>query len=338
MKYLVTGAAGFIGFSLSKQLLLNGNEVFGIDSVDNYYDINLKKARILQLKKFKKKFEFKKLDISNKISLYKIFRSQKFDRVINLAAQAGVRYSIINPESYLKNNIIGFFNIIENCKKFRIKHLLFASTSSVYGLQTKNPFKVEDSCNHPIQFYAATKKSNEMMAHSYSHLYNLPMTGLRFFTVYGPWGRPDMALHRFTKNILEKKEVEIFNYGKHIRDFTYIDDIVDNIVAISKKIPKKNLKFNSKKPQNHQSSAPFRILNIGNSKPEKLMDFVKEIEKNLGLKAKIKFKKLQKGDIEATTSDMKHTYKLTKIKKKTSIKVGVKKFIDWFLEYYSHDK
>ena len=338
MKYLVTGAVGFIGFSLSKQLLLNGNEVFGIDSVDNYYDINLKKARILQLKKFKKKFEIKKLDISNKISLYKIFRSQKFDRVINLAAQAGVRYSIINPESYLKNNIIGFFNIIENCKKFRIKHLLFASTSSVYGLQTKNPFKVEDSCNHPIQFYAATKKSNEIMAHSYSHLYNLPMTGLRFFTVYGPWGRPDMALHRFTKNILEKKEVEIFNYGKHIRDFTYIDDIVDNIVAISKKIPKKNFKFNSKKPQNHQSSAPFRILNIGNSKPEKLMDFVKEIEKNLGLKAKIKFKKLQKGDIEATTSDMKHTYKLTKIKKKTSIKVGVKKFIDWFLEYYSHDK
>ena len=172
----------------------------------NYYDINLKKARILQLKKFKKKFEFKKLDISNKISLYKIFRSQKFDRVINLAAQAGVRYSIINPESYLKNNIIGFFNIIENCKKFRIKHLLFASTSSVYGLQTKNPFKVEDSCNHPIQFYAATKKSNEIMAHSYSHLYNLPMTGLRFFTVYGPWGRPDMALHKFTKNILEKKK------------------------------------------------------------------------------------------------------------------------------------
>ena len=338
MKYLVTGAAGFIGFSLSKQLLLNGNEVFGIDSVDNYYDINLKKARIFQLKKFKKKFKFKKLDISNKISLYKIFRSQKFDRVINLAAQAGVRYSIINPESYLKNNIIGFFNIIENCKKFRIKHLLFASTSSVYGLQTKNPFKVEDSCNHPIQFYAATKKSNEMMAHSYSHLYNLPMTGLRFFTVYGPWGRPDMALHKFTKNILEKKEVQIFNYGKHIRDFTYIDDIVDNIIAISKKIPKKNLKFNSKKPQNHQSSAPFRILNIGNSKPEKLMDFVNEIEKNLGLKAKIRFKKLQKGDIEATTSDMKHTYKLTGIKKKTSIKVGVKKFIDWFLEYYGHDK
>lgn len=335
-KFLVTGAAGFIGFHTSLRLMKLGYKVIGVDNFNDYYDVNLKKDRIKFLKKNinKKNFEFIKSDLSNSRKTSFLFRKFKFDFVVHLAAQAGVRYSIQRPEVYLKNNIIAFFNIIENCKKFRIKHLLFASTSSVYGLQKKNPFKVQDSCNHPIQFYAATKKSNEMMAHSYSHLYNLPMTGLRFFTVYGPWGRPDMALHIFTKKILQNKKIPVFNFGNHTRDFTYIDNIVDNIVALSNKIPKSNLKFNAKNLKNHLSSAPFRILNIGNTKPEKLTNFIKEIEKNLGKKAKIKYFKLQKGDIEKTVSDMTETRKITKLQKSTSIKKGIKEFVKWYLFYY----
>ncbi|MDC0563056.1 NAD-dependent epimerase/dehydratase family protein, partial [Candidatus Pelagibacter ubique] len=301
MNYLVTGSAGFIGFHTSLELLRQGHSVIGVDNLNDYYDVNLKKDRIKFLNQNnKKKFTFYKIDLSNKLKTQLIFKKNKIDKVIHLAAQAGVRYSILKPEMYLKNNIIVFFNILENCRNYKIKHLLFASTSSVYGLQTKNPFKVEDACNHPIQFYAATKKSNEMMAHSYSHLYNIPMTGLRFFTVYGPWGRPDMALNIFTKKILKGQKINVFNYGNHVRDFTYVDNIVENIISLSKKNPKKNKDFNSKNPKNHLSSAPFRILNIGNTKPEKLMDFVKEIEINLRKKAKINFMKLQKGDIEKT--------------------------------------
>ena len=335
MKYLVTGAAGFIGFHTSLNLLKQGHVVVGIDNLNNYYDVNLKKNRIKFLNQNNKKnFKFHKIDISNVKKTQLIFKKYKFDKVIHLAAQAGVRYSILKPEIYLKNNIIAFFNILENCRNFKIKHLLFASTSSVYGLQTKNPFKVEDACNHPIQFYAATKKSNEVMAHSYSHLYKIPMTGLRFFTVYGPWGRPDMALNIFTKNIISGKKINVFNYGKHVRDFTYVDNIVENIIKLSKNKPKKNRLFNSKKPKNHISSAPFRILNIGNTKPEKLMDFINEIEKNLGKKAKINFMKLQRGDIEKTVSDMTHTRKITRINKTTSIQFGIKNFIRWYLGYY----
>ena len=335
MRYLVTGAAGFIGFHTSLKLINSGHGVVGVDNLNNYYSVKLKKDRVNFLKKIrKKKFTFIKIDLSKKKNVKQLFKRFKFDQVIHLAAQAGVRYSILRPEMYLKNNIIAFFNILENCKIYKIKHLVFASTSSVYGLLTKDPFKVEASCNHPIQFYAATKKSNEVMAHSYSHLYNLPMTGLRFFTVYGPWGRPDMALNIFTKRILSGKPIEVFNYGNHVRDFTYIDCIVENIIKLSNKIPKKNKNFNSNYPKNYGSSAPFRILNIGNGKPEKLMSFIKEIEINLKKKAKINFLKLQKGDIEKTVSDMKHTTKITKIKKKISIKQGVRKFINWYLDYY----
>ena len=336
MNYLVTGSAGFIGFHTSLELLRQGHRVIGVDNLNDYYDINLKKNRTKFLKKSKnkKKFSFYKIDLSDKKKTQNLFKKNKIDKVINLAAQAGVRYSILKPEMYLKNNIIAFFNILENCRNFKIKHLLFASTSSVYGLQTKNPFKVEDACNHPIQFYAATKKSNEMMAHSYSHLYNIPTTGLRFFTVYGPWGRPDMALNIFTKKILKGQKINVFNYGNHVRDFTYVDNIVENIISLSKKNPKKNKNFNSKNPKNFSSSAPFRILNIGNTKPEKLMDFIKEIEINLGKKAKINFMRLQKGDIEKTVSDMSQTKKITKLKKTTSIQVGIKKFIDWYMNYY----
>ena len=335
MRYLVTGAAGFIGFHTSLKLINSGHDVVGVDNLNNYYSVKLKKDRVNFLKKIrKKKFTFIKIDLSKKKNVKQLFKRFKFDQVIHLAAQAGVRYSILRPEMYLKNNIIAFFNILENCKIYKIKHLVFASTSSVYGLLTKDPFKVEASCNHPIQFYAATKKSNEVMAHSYSHLYNLPMTGLRFFTVYGPWGRPDMALNIFTKRILSGKPIEVFNYGNHVRDFTYIDCIVENIIKLSNKIPKKNKNFNSNYPKNYGSSAPFRILNIGNGKPEKLMSFIKEIEINLKKKAKINFLKLQKGDIEKTVSDMKHTTKITKIKKKISIKQGVRKFINWYLDYY----
>lgn len=336
-KYLVTGAAGFIGFHTSLKLMKLGHKVIGVDNYNDYYDVNLKRNRIkfLKEKSNKKNFEFFKLDLSNPIKTNLLFKKNKFDYIVHLAAQAGVRYSIQKPEVYLKNNIIAFFNIIENCRKYRIKHFLFASTSSVYGLQKRNPFRVQDSCNHPIQFYAATKKSNEMMAHSYSHLYNIPMTGLRFFTVYGPWGRPDMALHIFTKKILEGKKIPVFNYGNHTRDFTYIDNIVENIIILSKKIPKLNKNFNFNKPKNQLSSAPFRILNIGNTKPEKLKDFIREIENNLGKKAKIKYYKLQKGDIEKTVSDMTETRKITKLKKTTSIKKGIKEFINWYLLYYS---
>ncbi len=334
-KYLVTGAAGFIGFHVSLKLTKLGHKVIGVDNYNDYYDVNLKRDRIKFLKKqSNKNFKFFKLDLSNSVKTNLLFKKNKFDYIIHLAAQAGVRYSLQKPEIYLKNNLIAFFNIIENCRIFKIKHLLFASTSSVYGLQKKNPFRVQDSCNHPIQFYAATKKSNEMMAHSYSHLYNIPMTGLRFFTVYGPWGRPDMALHIFTKKILQNKKIPVFNYGNHTRDFTYIDNIVDNIIILIKKIPKKNKNFDCYKPKNNLSTAPFRILNIGNTKPEKLKNFIKEIEYNLGKKAKIKYFKLQKGDIEKTISDMTETRKITKLKRIISIKKGIKEFINWYLLYY----
>ena len=334
-KYLVTGAAGFIGFHVSLKLMKLGHKVIGVDNYNDYYDVKLKRDRVKFLKKqSNRNFKFFKLDISNSVRTNLLFKKNKFDYIVHLAAQAGVRYSLQKPEIYVKNNLIAFFNIIENCRSFKIKHLLFASTSSVYGLQKKNPFRVQDSCNHPIQFYAATKKSNEMMAHSYSHLYNIPMTGLRFFTVYGPWGRPDMALNIFTKKILQNKKIPVFNYGNHTRDFTYIDNIVDNIIILSKKVPKKNKRFNYYKPKNNLSTAPFRILNIGNTKPEKLRDFIKEIENNLGKKAKIKYFKLQKGDIEKTVSDMSETRKITKLKKTISIKKGIKEFINWYLLYY----
>tara|TARA_Y100000768_G_scaffold388500_1_gene384733 strand:+ start:135 stop:1142 length:1008 start_codon:yes stop_codon:yes gene_type:complete len=333
MKILVTGCVGFIGFHLSRKLILNGHTIIGIDSINNYYGTKIKFDRLKILQKNKTKFFFKKGDISNNFFLEKIFKKYKIDQVINLAAQAGVRYSIENPEAYLKSNLVGFFNILECSRKFKIKHLIYASTSSVYGNNSKLPFKESRHADHPIQFYAATKRSNEIMAHSYSHLYGLPTTGLRFFTVYGPWGRPDMALFIFTKNILNGKKINLFNFGNHIRDFTYVDDIVEPIARLIKKLPKKSTKkLKTNNPS--ESNAPFKIYNIGNNDPKKLRDFVKAIENKVGKKAKISLKPLQKGDVYETYADTDKLFKLTGYKSKTNIDIGISQFVDWYRKYY----
>lgn len=329
---LVSGVAGFIGFHLAKYLLKKNKKVVGIDSINNYYDVSLKKKRLQYLKKIgKKNFIFIKSDISNKINLEKIFKKYKIIFVINLAAQAGVRYSLQNPQSYIKNNIIGFHNIIELSVKYRIKHFLYASTSSVYGMNTKLPFVETDSADHPLQLYAATKRSNELIAHAYSYLYRIPSTGLRFFTVYGPWGRPDMALFKFTKNIFLGKKIEVFNYGNHIRDFTYVDDIVKSIFLLLKRAPKTKININLKP---HLSRCPFQIFNIGNSRPVKLMDYIKEIEKNINKKAIIVYRKLQKGDVKATYASSKKLFNKIKYRPKVSIKKGIKNFVSWYREFY----
>jgi UDP-glucuronate 4-epimerase len=333
MKFIVTGSAGFIGFHLCKTLIKNKkNRIIGLDNLNNYYSVKLKKDRLSYLKKINinKNFLQYKIDISNYKKLEKIFKKIKPDFVINLAAQAGVRYSLKHPEEYLKNNMIGFFNIMDLSKKYKIKHLVYASTSSVYGLNKKMPFSENFTADHPIQFYAATKRSNEIMAHSYSYLYNLPTTGLRFFTVYGPWSRPDMSLYNFAENISKNKKIEVFNYGNHVRDFTYVDDIVDGIIKSIFKLPKKKKLI---KPNPGESPAPFQIFNIGNNRPIKLMDYIKLIEKNLQKKAIIKYLPLQPGDIHATKADIKKISKILKYKPKTNIKDGIRNFIDWFKKY-----
>ena len=325
---LVTGSAGFIGFAVSKKLLNLGYDVVGYDNLNNYYDVKLKKSRIKELQKssknLKTKFFFFKKDLNDKKSLNKIFKKYKINKVINLAAQAGVRYSIKNPEAYLHSNISGFLNILELSKKFKIKHLVFASTSSVYGDSKRIPFKESDKNINPIQFYSSTKMSNEIMAYSYSSLFKIPTTGMRIFTAYGPWGRPDMALFKFTKNIIAKKPIEIFNRGNHKRDFTYIDDVAEYIVRIKDKVPKKS-----------RSSIPFNILNVANGKWTNLMTLINLIEKKLNIKAIKVFKKLQPGDIKETLADTQKLRKLTNYKPKTSIKIGVNKFVEWYLSYHS---
>jgi len=331
-KILITGVAGFIGFHLALKLLKKNFLVVGVDNINNYYDIKLKIDRLKQIKKLKnKKFIFYKADITQKSKIKKIFLKEKITYVINLAAQAGVRYSLKNPYAYIKNNLTGFFNILHLSKEFKIKHLIYASTSSVYGMNKKLPFLENQEVNHPLQLYAATKRSNELMAHSYSYLYQLPTTGLRFFTVYGPWGRPDMALFLFVRNMLKKKPINIFNNGNHKRDFTYIDDIVDGIYKIIFKIPNSK-NFEELQPNN--SSAPFRILNIGNSKKVKLFSFIKEIENNLKVKAKKRYLNLQKGDVIDTWSNTREIKKITNFKSKITYKTGIKRFIEWFKKYY----
>ena len=331
MRILVTGCAGFIGFHVSKRLIEKGHYVIGVDSLNKYYDINIKFERLKILKKYKKNFLFKKLKLENFKLLNKIFKKYKINQVINLAAQAGVRYSIINPRAYLDSNLIGFFNILECSKINNIQHLIYASTSSVYGENSKVPFKESRHADHPIQFYAATKRSNELMAHSYSSLYKLPTTGLRFFTVYGPWGRPDMALFIFTKKILNGEKIDLFNYGNHIRDFTYIDDIVGPILKLIK-IPPKKKKISSFDPS--ESKSPFKIYNIGNNDPKKLMEFVKVLENKLKKKAKINFRPLQKGDVYETFADTNKLLKSTKYKSQINIETGIGKFVEWYRNYY----
>lgn len=321
MKYLVTGVAGFIGMHVAKSLLKQNKAVIGIDNLDNYYDVNLKIARLRNLKKYKK-FKFFKQDIKNLSSLSSIFK-KKIDYVIHLAAQAGVRYSIKKPMNYIKNNVVGFQNILDCSIKYRVKHLLYASSSSVYGSSITYPFKENQKIDEPLSMYAVSKKTNELMAHTYSYLYKLPTTGLRFFTVYGPWGRPDMALFIFTDSILKNKILKVFNHGNMIRDFTYIDDIVSAISKLIKKVPNTDIKKN-----------PYAIFNVGLGRPIKLIKFIKIIEKNLCKKSKIQFVDMQKGDVKKTYSDVKKLRELINYYPKTKPEKGIKYFIKWYRQFY----
>jgi len=333
MKILITGSSGFIGFHLSKLLLEKGNNVHGIDSMNNYYDVNLKKARLKILLKYKK-FSFSKTNLENNKKIENIFIKFKPQIVIHLAAQAGVRYSVDKPRVYLKSNIDGTFNVIESSHKIGVNHLIMASSSSVYGANKKIPFKEIDKTETQLSIYASTKKANESMAHSYSNIWNIPITMLRFFTVYGPWGRPDMALFKFTKGIIENKKIDIYNNGKMYRDFTYIDDIVNGINLLIKKPP--SLKYKKKYKNDSLSSvAPFRVLNIGNSKKVYLLNFIQEIEKELGKKAIRNYMPLQKGDVKQTLSDTSLLKSITKYNPKTNYKTGIKNFLKWYQEYYN---
>jgi len=332
-RVLITGAAGFIGFHLSMRLLKNGCHVTGIDNLNSYYDVKLKEARLEKLTSFEN-FSFYKMDISDKKSLEKIFNSTKYDVLVNLAAQAGVRYSIENPHAYVDSNIVGFVNLLEACRHNDVKHLVFASSSSVYGANTKMPFSVHNNVDHPVSLYAATKKANELMAHAYSHLYGMACTGLRFFTVYGPWGRPDMALFLFTKAILEEKPIKIFNHGRMQRDFTYIDDITEGVVRIMARLPEPDPTWNGDNPDPGTSYARYKIYNIGNNNPVELMEFIGVIEKVLGKKAKKEFLDLQPGDVPATYADIDDLIKDAGFKPETSIETGIKQFILWYNDYY----
>ena len=333
MKLLVTGSAGFIGSMLSLKLLDRGDEVVGIDNHNDYYDPKIKEARLEVLKRHSNYKHFR-VDISNQKNLEDVFRNNKPQKVVNLAAQAGVRYSIENPLAYINSNIVGFSHILENCRQHKVEHLVYASTSSVYGANTKMPFSEHDSANHPLSVYAASKKSNELMAHAYSYLHQLPTTGLRFFTVYGPWGRPDMALFKFTKTILEEKTIDVFNYGKHTRDFTYIDDIVEGVIKALDISATGNNDWDSNLPDPASSKAPWSIYNIGNNNPVKLLDYIYALEKNLGKKAKINFLPLQPGDVRDTYANVDGLKEKFNYKPSTSVFDGVSKFVKWYKDYY----
>jgi UDP-glucuronate 4-epimerase len=332
-KILVTGAAGFIGSHVSKVLLARGDEVVGLDNINDYYDVNIKYARLTKLEG-NANFRFVKLDLADKEGMAALFAAEKFDKVINLAAQAGVRYSLINPQAYIDSNIIGFTNVLEGCRHNHVKHLVYASSSSVYGMNTTMPFSIHHNVDHPVSLYAASKKANELMAHTYSHLFNLPTTGLRFFTVYGPWGRPDMALFLFTKAILEGKPIDVFNYGKMKRDFTYIDDIVEGVVRVTDRIAAPNLEWTGAQPDPGTSSAPYKIYNIGNNNPVELMDFIRAIEVATGKEAIKNFMPIQPGDVPATYADIDDLVNDTGFKPATSVNDGIANFVSWYREYY----
>ncbi|MBI4776878.1 MAG: NAD-dependent epimerase [Deltaproteobacteria bacterium] len=329
----VTGAAGFIGFHLSKRLLEQGVSVLGIDNLNDYYDVGLKNARLKQLRS-KPDFHFVQQDVGDRKAMSDLFNERRPHRVIHLAAQAGVRYSIENPYAYVDSNLVGFSNILEGCRHSRVQHLVFASSSSVYGANTQLPFSVHDNVDHPVSLYAATKKSNELMAHAYSHLYGLPVTGLRFFTVYGPWGRPDMALFLFTKAILEDRPIDVFNYGKMKRDFTYIDDIVEGVTRVLHQTPAADPNWSGSTPDPATSSAPYRIYNIGNNQPVELEQFIEAIEKALNKRAKKNYLPLQLGDVPATYADIALLESAVGFRPSTSIEEGVARFIEWYRAYY----
>ena len=342
-KILITGVAGFIGHHLAKLLVNNGYEVIGIDNINDYYDPDLKLARLKDMNinvddiqyniSLEGEITFVKLDLVDKDNVLELFKKYQFNYVVNLAAQAGVRYSLINPHSYIDSNITGFLNILEGCRAYPVKHLVFASSSSVYGLNENIPFKTSDHTDHPLAIYAASKKANEMMAHSYAQLYSIPSTGLRFFTVYGPWGRPDMALHIFTKAMVEDKEFEVFNYGKMSRDFTYVLDIVESVKRLIPLPPKpNNPDFDPKNPNPSVSSAPYQLFNIGNNSPVALMDFIQAIEKALNKKGKIVYKEMQPGDVQTTYADVQSLFDYINFKPSTSIEEGVQAFVDKYLE------
>jgi len=333
MKYLVTGAAGFIGFHVSERLLRAGHQVVGIDNLNDYYDVNLKQARLDLLQK--PGFSFHKIDLADREAMAALFVDEKFDRVIHLAAQAGVRYSLENPHTYADSNLTGHLNVLEGCRHNKVQHLLYASSSSVYGLNRKMPFSTDDSVDHPVSLYAATKKANELMSHTYAHLYGLPTTGLRFFTVYGPWGRPDMALFKFTKAMLENKPIDVYNYGKMKRDFTYIDDIAEAIVRLQDVIPQADSEWTVETGSPATSSAPYRVYNIGNSSPVELMDYITALEEALGIEADKNMMPIQPGDVLETSADTQPLQAVTGFKPETSVKEGVKNFVEWYRSFYN---
>lgn len=335
MKTLVTGAAGFIGYHLSARLLARGDEVVGIDNLNDYYDVTLKQARLARLRE-KAGFRFLRCDLADDDAIATLFAKERFVRVVNLAAQAGVRYSLENPRVYVESNIVGFLNILEGCHHNPVEHLVYASSSSVYGANTRLPFSVNDTVDHPLSLYAASKKTNELMAHTYSHLYALPTTGLRFFTVYGPWGRPDMALFLFTRKILAGEPIPVFNHGLHRRDFTYIDDIIEGIVRVLDQIPTRNLAWSDVEPEASSSLAPYRLHNIGNSQPVALMTYIHTLEEVLGKKAQINLLPLQPGDVPDTYADISTLEQTIGIHPRTSIQKGIQQFVTWYEDYYGN--
>jgi UDP-glucuronate 4-epimerase len=332
---LITGAAGFIGYHLSERLLREGHHVIGVDNINDYYDVRLKNDRLSRLKQAAQ-FTFHKIDLTDLEDLKRIFADTTVDVVVNLAAQAGVRYSLTNPHAYVNANLVAFVNILECCRHQKVKHLVFASSSSVYGANTRMPFSVHQNVDHPVSLYAATKKANELMAHTYSHLYALPCTGLRFFTVYGPWGRPDMALFLFTKAILEGRPIKVFNNGKMQRDFTYIDDIVEGIARVMVKIPEPNPSWSGDAPDPGTSYAPYKLYNIGNNSPVQLSEFISEIERALKMKAEKQYLPMQPGDVPATYADISDLSRDAGFEPKTPLSEGIARFIDWYKSYYSH--
>ncbi|HDS6399507.1 NAD-dependent epimerase [Morganella morganii subsp. morganii] len=337
MKILVTGAAGFIGYHVSQRLLEQGYEVVGADNLNDYYDVNLKQAR-LDLLLPHPQFQFFKMDLSEKAAVSELFAAQKFERVIHLAAQPGVRYSIQNPMAYIDANILGHMNILEGCRHHNVGHLIYSSSSSVYGLNRKQPFSVEDDVDHPVSLYAATKKANELMSHSYSHLYHLPTTGLRFFTVYGPWGRPDMALFKFVKAMLDGKPIDVYNHGNMVRDFTYVGDIAEAVVRLVDVIPAVNNDWTVEEGLKSASSAPYKIYNVGNGQPTRLGDFIQAIETALDIKADKHYMDMQDGDVLSTCADSSELYKTIGFSPDTPVNYGVQQFVDWYMSFYHGKK
>ncbi len=336
MKVLVTGAAGFIGFHVAKILLARGDEVVGLDNLNDYYDVNLKKARLAILQK-QAGFSFEKLDLADREGMEALFARCRFDRVVHLAAQAGVRYSIENPHAYIDSNVVGALHVLEGCRHHEVEHLVYASTSSVYGANTNMPFSVHQNVDHPLSLYAATKKANELMAHTYSGLYGLPATGLRFFTVYGPYGRPDMALFLFTRSILAGKPIDVFNYGNHRRDFTFVEDIAEGVVRVLDRIATANPSWDSDQPDPGTSNVPWRIYNIGNNQPVELMHYIEVLENCLGRKAEKNLLPLQPGDVPDTYADVEALVDDVGYKPATTVEEGVSRFVEWYLDYYSVD-